>query len=286
MPLTTITPKPVIFTDLDGTLLDRKTYDFEPAKPALDLIRMKGIRLILASSKTREEIELYRAKLENIHPFISENGGAVFVPKGYFSFPFHYDRELDKYLVLELGVFYPVILEVLKSVKKETGIPIKGFSDMTEEELISLTGLSVEEARYAKRRGYDEAFIIEGGEKEVERVKKKIEEKGMNYVWGGRFHHILGKNDKGKAVQILKELCENELFSISTIGIGDSLNDLPMLRAVDQPIFLRGAGDHSLTFPSEIHNLTVVEGTGPQAWKEAILKVILHDGASLQKDEG
>jgi mannosyl-3-phosphoglycerate phosphatase len=274
MPLTTTTPKPIIFTDLDGTLLDRQTYTFEPALPALRIIQEKGIPLILSSSKTRAEIEFYRKKLENEHPFISENGGAVFVPKGYFSFPFPYDRELDKYFVLELGFFYPVILEILESVKKETGIKITGFSDLAEEELSSLTGLSLEEALFAKRREYDEAFIVEGGEKEVERVKKKIEEKGMRYVWGGRFHHILGKNDKGKAVQIIKELYENKFFSISTVGIGDSMNDLPMLLIVDQPIFLNGEEDRSLAFPSEIHNVTIIEGTGPQAWNEVILRVI------------
>jgi len=80
------TPKLVIFTDLDGTLLGRETYSFEPAQPALQLIKHKGIPLILSSSKTRAEIELYRKKLENDHPFISENGGAVFIPKDYFPF--------------------------------------------------------------------------------------------------------------------------------------------------------------------------------------------------------
>ena len=50
--------------------------------------------------------------------------------------------------------------------------------------------------------------MIEGGEKEIEIVKRKAEEKEMNCVWGGRFHHIVGKNDKGKAVEILKELYE------------------------------------------------------------------------------
>src|SRR4030043_949420 len=235
----TTTPKIVIFSDLDGTLLDRDTYSFEPALPALRLTRMKNIPLVLTSSKTRAEIEIYRKKLENDHPFISENGGAVFIPKNYFSFLFPYDRELDEYFVLELGTFYLQIIEVLESIKKETGIKIKGFSDLTEEQLTSLCGLSLEEAELAKRREYDEPFLIEGEEKEIEIVKRKIEEKGMNYVWGGRFHHILGKNDKGKAVEILKELYENEFFSITTVGIGDSLNDIPMLLAVDHPIFLK-----------------------------------------------
>ena len=41
----TTTRKLVIFADLDGTLLDRKTYSFEPAQPALLLIRQKGFPL-------------------------------------------------------------------------------------------------------------------------------------------------------------------------------------------------------------------------------------------------
>ncbi|MDI6762396.1 MAG: mannosyl-3-phosphoglycerate phosphatase [Thermodesulfobacteriota bacterium] len=272
MPSTTTTPKLVIFTDLDGTLLDKETYSFEPARPALQMIKEKGIPLVLSSSKTRTEIELYRKELENAHPFVSENGGAVFVPKGYLSFSFPYDRVLGEYFVLELGTFYPIILEILDSIKKETGIPIKGFSDLTEEELSSISGLSLEEAEFAKKREYDEPFIIEGGEREIETVRRKIEGKGMNYVWGGKFHHILGKNDKGKAVEILKELYENEFFSISTVGIGDSLNDIPMLLAVDHPIFLKEKEGISPEIPSK--NLLCFEGTGPQAWNEAILNIL------------
>jgi mannosyl-3-phosphoglycerate phosphatase len=268
------TPKLLIITDLDGTLLDRKTYSFELAEPALNLIRMKGIPLILSSSKTRDEIELYRKKLENVHPFVSENGGAIFVPRNYFSFPFPYDRELKEYLVLELGTFYLQIIEVLEAIKKETGVKIKGFSDLTERELVSLSGLSPEEAAFAKRREYDEPFLVEGGEKEVEIVRRKIEAKGMNYVWGGRFHHLLGKSDKGKAVEILKELYKNEFLSISTVGVGDSSNDLPMLLAVDHPVLFRGREGRSLEIPPQIRNSTVMEGNGPQAWNEAILNIV------------
>lgn len=270
----TITPKPVIFTDLDGTLLDPDTYSFEPAEPALRLIRLKDIPLVLSSSKTRAEIEIYRKKLENRHPFVSENGGAVFVPKDYFSFPFPYDRELEEYFVLELGVYYSQIREVLESVKRETEIRIRGFYDFSLEEISSLSGLSLKEAAFAKQREYDEPFIVEGGEREFDIVKKKIMMKGLNYVWGGKFHHILGKNDKGKAVEILKEFYENQFFSISTIGIGDSLNDLPMLSTVDQPILLRGKAGFSSLILEKIEHLTLMEGTGPQAWNEAILRVL------------
>jgi len=270
----TTTPKLIIFTDLDGTLLGQNTYSFELAQPALRLIRKKGIPLILSSSKTRAEIELYRKKIQNDHPFISENGGAVFIPKDYFSFPFPYDKQLEEYLVIELGTSYRQIIEVLDSIKRETGISIKGFSDLTEEDLISLGGLSLEEAEFAKKREYDEPFIIEGGEKEDEIVKREIKERGLNYVWGGRFHHIMGKNDKGKAVEILKELFENKFFSISTLGIGDSLNDLSMLSAVDHPILLMGKSSFSPEILAQIQNLITIDGTGPRVWNDAILRFI------------
>jgi mannosyl-3-phosphoglycerate phosphatase len=263
----------VIFTDLDGSLLDKATYSSEPAQPALDAIKRRGIPLVFSSSKTRAEIEFYRKKLENNHPFISENGGGIFIPKGYFSFPFPYDRETENYAVLELGTSYRRLIEVLDLIKKETGLAIKGFYDLSEEELAFLCGMRSEEASLARQREYDEPFIVEGGEREIECVRKKIKEKGMNYTWGGKFHHLLGKNDKGRAVEILKEFYENEFFSVSTVGIGDSLNDLPMLLAVDQPVLLEGSGIPGPEISAQIQNLLIVDGSGPEAWNEAILAV-------------
>jgi mannosyl-3-phosphoglycerate phosphatase len=269
----TTTPKLVIFTDLDGCLLDRETYSFGPAQAALRLIKEKKIPLVLVSSKTRVEMEGYRRRLKNDHPFVSENGGAIFIPKGYFSFQFSHEREWKKYFVLELGTFYPQIIRALEFIKKETGIRIRGFHDLSEEDLVLLSGLTREEAAWAKKREYDEPFLIEGEEQEIEIVQKKIRERGLNYVWGGRFHHILGNNDKGKAVQILKDLYKEEFSSIQTVGIGDSLNDLPMLSAVDHPFFLKGGKDLSPKI-SPVKNLVLLEGTGPQTWNKAILSVL------------
>ncbi|MGQ9509861.1 MAG: mannosyl-3-phosphoglycerate phosphatase [Thermodesulfobacteriota bacterium] len=269
-----ITPKPIIFTDLDGTLLDQETYSFKQASPALEVIQQKGIPLILSSSKTRAEIEVYRKELSNDHPFISENGGAIFIPQEYFSFEFHFDREFDRYMIIELGTFYLQIIEVLKSIMKETGIKIVGFSNLTEEELTNLCGFSLEEANLAKKREYDEAFMVEGGEKEIERVKGEIKKRGMGYTWGGRFHHIFGKNDKGKAVEILRDLYERQFFTITTVGIGNSINDLPMLFAVDHPIFLKIGKAPLPDILSYKKNVKVIHGIGPKAWNLAILDVI------------
>lgn len=117
----TTTPEPIIFTDLDGTLLDRDTYSFEHSQTALRLIKGKGVPLILSSSKTRAEIEVYRRRLENNHPFVSENGGAVFIPKGYFFSPFYFDKESDGYMVLELGTSYHGLLRFCIPLRRRRG---------------------------------------------------------------------------------------------------------------------------------------------------------------------
>ena len=73
----------VIFTDLDGTLLDHHTYSYDAARPALERLRKSEIPLIMVSSKTRIEIEVLRTEIGNREPFIPENGGAIFIPDDY-----------------------------------------------------------------------------------------------------------------------------------------------------------------------------------------------------------
>ena len=93
----------VVFTDLDGTLLDHHTYAYADALPALSKLRQTRTPLIMVSSKTRREIEALRRELENDHPFIPENGGAIFIPKGY-DLPLPDEaEEMGDYHVLVLG---------------------------------------------------------------------------------------------------------------------------------------------------------------------------------------
>jgi mannosyl-3-phosphoglycerate phosphatase len=157
--------KLIIFTDLDGTLLDYSNYSFEAAMPALQLIKEKNIPLIICSSKKRKEIEHYRKKLYNLHPFISENGGGVFIPKGYFNFQLSDPRlviEEDKqYHLIRLGAKYSDLRNALNELRAE-GFDIKGFGDMTVEEVTALTGLNIDEAEMAKVRDFDEPFVFAG----------------------------------------------------------------------------------------------------------------------------
>ena len=99
-----------------------------------------------------------------------------------------------------------------------------------------------------------------------------IELRDLNYTVGGRYHHIMGNNDKGKAVDILTGLYR-KTGELKTIGLGDSLNDLPMLRSVDIPVLVKkpnGMHDPMITLP----NIIKIDGIGPVGWNKAINEII------------
>jgi mannosyl-3-phosphoglycerate phosphatase len=264
----------VIFTDLDGSLLDHETYSFEAAYPALQEVERRGIPLVLCTSKTRAEVERYRRALNNHHPFIVENGGATFIPIGYFPFAYPYQREVASYHVIEYGMPYPRLVEMLRVVRAESEAKIGGFSDLSVEQVAALTGLPAEEAGLAKVREYDEPFFVKGPPEELDRVKTLFRKRGFRCTRGGRFHHLTGPNDKGKAVSDLIRLFERAHGQVRSVGVGDSQNDLPMLWAVDVPILVQridGRHDPAVRAPNLIH----AQGIGPQGWRTAVLDLLI-----------
>ena len=261
----------IIITDLDGTLLHPVTYSFDEALPALELIRTRSIPLILCSSKTMAEIGLYRERLENRDPFISENGGGVFIPEGYFHFPVE-GKLTNGYRVITLGRPYSEVRNVFRDVQKRTGIKARGFGDMDAVEVAQLTGMELSDAELAKQRDFDEPFTFEEEEKRPGVFLKAVEEAGLHWTQG-RFYHILGDHDKGKAVKILKGYYERAHGDVKTIGLGDSFNDLPLLQSVDYAVLVQkedGSYEERIALP----RLIKARGIGPAGWNEAVMALI------------
>ena len=265
-------PKFVLFTDLDGTMLDSVTYSYEKALPLIELLKQKSIPIVFCSHKTRAEQEVYRQELGIPDPFIVENGGAIFIPQGYFSFSFDYDGDLGEYRVIKLGMPYAEIRRMLERVRAEVGVDFRGFGDMSAEEVAKDAGLDLEAARRAKKREYDETVKPVDNPEEMNKVLKAIKKAGLNYTHGGRYYGVMGANDKGRAVDILAKLFRRKLGQVETVGIGDSGNDLPMLAVVDIPVLVQKPGGwwEDIGLP----RLSRTEGVGPEGWSRAIEEII------------
>lgn len=262
----------MVFTDLDGTLLDRVTYSYTLALPALRLLQRKKIPVVFCSSKTRAEQETYRKELGISDPFIVENGGAIFIPRHYFSFPFDYHRVWDKFLIIELGISYEKIRQSLDKIRDEGNFHFRGFGDMSIKEVAAATGLTLEAARRAKKREYEETVRFEGSSEEIEEVLNSIKKAGLNYVYGGHSYGVMGPNDKGKATSVLIELFCKKMRQVKTIGIGDNLNDLPMLSVVDIPILVQTSDEYWANI--NLAHLHKIPGVGPEGWGRAIQQIL------------
>jgi len=262
----------LFFTDLDGTLLDHETYSFESALPAINVLNERNIPLIVCTGKTRAEIEKVRKELHNTHPFISENGGAIYIPKGYFSHPFHSTKEDSQYLIIELGTSYAKLREFLNQIRTQFPGKIKGFGDLTPQEVADLCGFSLQQANLAKKREHDEPFILED-ESALNKIQEFARRSDLNITRGGRFYHLTGDNDKGEAVLLLLDIYKKGSKHLKTVALGDSLNDLPMLEVADYPILVQkpdGSYDSSVI----LNSLILASGRGPSGWCNAVFKLL------------
>jgi mannosyl-3-phosphoglycerate phosphatase len=260
----------IVYTDLDGTLLDAATYTYAPAQPALGLLEERRIPLVFCTSKTRAEVEIWRERLANHHPFIVENGGALYIPEGYFPPPFQAPASRYGYAVIELGTRYPDLVEMLRQASAEAGCRVVGFNDLTAEALARMCDMPVAEAALAKSREYDEPFRIIDGPRDA--LLAAIVRRKGRLLRGGRFYHLVGANDKVHCVNLLTHFYQRAFGAVDTIGLGDALNDSAFLNAVDTPILLKSPDTDRLM--AAVPRGRLIASSGPAGWNEAILSVL------------
>ena len=141
----------LVFTDLDGTLLDHHSYSFSAALPALQRLRRARIPVIPVTSKTLAELAPLMRELDNAHPCIAENGGLIALPPGYFAGLDRYPLQ-EGYRVIELSSNYEDLLRTARRLRADHQYQFRGFSDMSDAEVAACTGLSVAAATRARRR--------------------------------------------------------------------------------------------------------------------------------------
>jgi len=248
--------KSIIFTDLDGTLLDHGTYSFEVALPMLDFIKSNNIPLIIVTSKTKDEVLRIQKLLDMKAPFIVENGAGIFIPSE------------EGYEMVSMGFDYAYIQDCY--LKYASSISIVGFSAMKDEEVVKHTGLSIENASDARKRTFTEPFIL-NDKNRLDDLRKMADEDGLDIVKGGRFYHLITKGqDKANAVEyLINDYAKKSDHEYTTIALGDSENDLSMLQSVDIPALI--PHPDGTFIECAIEPLVKAPFPGPRGWN-AVLK--------------
>ncbi len=271
--------KPVVFTDLDGTLLHPASYSYAPAIATLRQLQAKKIPIVFCSSKTRAEQEMLRGELGVADPFIVENGGAIYIPKGYFRLPHIYDRVAGEYLVIELGMPYDKLklklTQLLDGVRARLvknawlgSLAVSCFGELSVEDVARETGLGLNQAQAAKCREYSETMKLKGSRQAVEFLLGEIKKAGLSCAFGGRFYTVSGGIDKGKAVRLLSELYKLNYGAVVTTAVGDSDNDAPMLAAVNRPMLVQNREQRWAKIKTP--QAAFIKGIGPDGWSRAL----------------
>lgn len=263
----------LVFTDLDGSLLDHHTYSYRDAVPQLRRLEYLQIPVILASSKTRAEIEHLRGELGNRHPFISENGAAVFIPRGYFDSQPEGTLEKDDYWVRELSAGRSQWLDVLDSLRSLYPGEYQYFYQAGIDGIVQMTNLPEARAREANQREYSEPVKWLGSEQRKQEFLDSLCLRGASVLQGGRFLTVSGDCDKGRALTWLRDvyLQGQPQASIGDLAIGDSANDLAMLEAASAALVVRSPV-HDFPTLNRAAGVHYSRDYGPAGWAEGVTR--------------
>lgn len=246
----------VVFSDLDGTLLNHDDYSWGPAKGALDMLAEIKAPVILATSKTAAEVEVLQRQMGlSGLPAIVENGAGVIGIEGLVC--------RDEYLRLR---------ETLGQLPDDIRQYFEGFGDMDDARIVSLTGLTAGAAVRAQTRMFSEPGLWTGSATLESEFIAALDRKGVMARRGGRFLTLsFGKTKADGMAQII-----SYYRPAHTIALGDAPNDIEMLEAADFGVIIANPHHAALSLLDGEARGTITRTThaGPEGWDRAVRDIL------------
>lgn len=253
----------VLFSDVDGTMLDAETYRWEEALPGIECARKHGTPIVFNTSKTEQEVLALGDELGVHAPFAIENGGAVYVPPGTFG-----DGGAEG--LLPFGVAYPKIRAALDELA--ASFRFRGISEMGEQEVEVACGLPPGAVSASRNRQFSEPLIWRDAPGRLEPFAHRLQAHGLILKRGDRFVHVMGETDKRVAVECLMPRYRRRHPHVRSVALGNGPNDLGMMAAADIAVLINNPGGRNIQYPQA----RTPAGTGPAAWSRAV-QALLED---------
>ena len=259
----------IVFTDLDGTLLNARDYRYDAAIPTLERLKRLQIPVIPVTSKTRAEVEQLRSAIGLTDPFVVENGSGIFIPEADDRFLLVTQQRVDGYRVVQVGSSYREACDRVAKLGQVLGVPLCGFGDLKPEDVYAITGLTIEDAQRAQARDFTEPFMVPS-HISSEAITVAAASLGFRVVVGDRFAHAIDpRSGKGIAVQTLIDLYQVPRDNLTIISLGNGPNDLEMLELASQPVII--PTETGKPHPGFTHrNWPIAHYPGSQGWATAV----------------
>ena len=248
----------VIFTDLDGTLLEEDGSLSPDASAALGALRVRGVRVVPLTSKTRLELARWLEELGGEGWGAFENGAGLITPGGVEVLPgaLPVDR----------------LRGILRDVREETCLAIRSVEEMPDEELAERTSLPLTKIPLVRAREFDLPFCAPDGAEEA--ISRALANRpGARLTKGDRFLHLIGRHDKADAVRRLVEL----LRPSRTIGLGDAPNDATFLSIVDHPVLVPRKAGVDGALRAALPDAAVASAPAGKGWSAAVRALVVDE---------
>lgn len=268
----------LVFTGVDGSVFDPELSCLQKILPALELLRSREIPLILSTVQTSQTVLPFVKALDHHDPFIVEHGAAIYVPSNAFKVDFKHQIIQDDFKVIQLGLDRTAIVDRIRSLREDIGLPIYGYSEISEASKPDGFNPEPDELIRAQSYQYSEPIFLRSGSADVETVSQKALEAGLRIMPWGRNFILTGDHDEGSAVLFITQLYREEFphKSIVSIGLCDTARNARMLYAVDIPVLIR-RGDNKFDEQVGRRGMRFTREAGADGWNKAIIALITKD---------
>ncbi len=264
----------LIFTDLDGTLLDHNNYLFGNNKKMISTIINNKNEIIFNTSKTFSECKklLKELKLSNM-PFSTENGAVLYFPKIRFnkiknssSFDIYWKLRIAK---LSSKNWY----QFLKQKQKKYNFLIA--QDLSSKILKKYTNL--DDTSKMLNREASQIILWEDSLVNLKKFKNalKSEKQGV-LIQGSRFIQVSSVCNKRIAKKLISHAYDYQFYgtySKNTIALGDSKNDIDMLNSASYPCLIKNRSGYFPKLRSNKKNIIKSSKFAPDGWRQVLYKL-------------
>ena len=264
----------LIFTDLDGTLLNHENYSFGNNMKIISTIIRNKNEIVFNTSKTFRECKklLKELKLLNM-PFSAENGAVLYFPKIRFnkiknssSFDIYWKLRIAK---LSSKNWY----QFLKQKQKKYNFLIA--QDLSSKILKKYTNL--DDTSKMLNREASQIILWEDSLVNLKKFKNELKsEKQGVLIQGSRFMQVSSVCNKRIAKKLISHAYDYQFYgtySKNTIALGDSKNDIDMLNSAIYPCLINNPSGSFPKLRSNKKNILKSSKFAPDGWSQVLYKL-------------
>jgi mannosyl-3-phosphoglycerate phosphatase len=256
----------IIFSDVDGTLLDREGRI--PANWEAVLEATSDALFVLTSSRTVEELLYVQQRLGLTGPFIAENGAVVVLTEEWIEAGTGNLLSIDGRVLRQMRLGTPALQlqPVIRGAAEASGVTIEEQQGGGSAPLASPSPREP-----APGRTHSVLLRLKGQGDSEARFRAALAAAHLTVSHSGRWIVVQGGTSKGTAVlQVRHHIARQTGREWLSIGVGDAENDRPLLEATHLRFVVRrpdGVIDPAL---HGIHGAVAPVAAGINGWGEIV----------------